>query len=186
MGIEGGMVLSGGSRAAVALGSNRLGAALKPKRSAVPTRRSEPILGPSGAKTLLHERANAWTKVPPHSSLLALAISRPPTVAELTTGNRSSSLTTPASSAAVVVITLKVEPGGCGAEKAIPARASTEPCRASSTATPPRRPARAATAAACSAGSIVVCTGRPGTGSLDASTRPLPARVPGPGPTASS
>ena len=37
------------------------------------------------------------------------------------------SLTTPASSAAVVVITLNVEPGGWGAEKAIPASASTEP-----------------------------------------------------------
>ena len=52
----------------------------------------------------------------------------------------------------MAVITLKVEPGGCGAEKAMPARARTSPVRASSAAIPPKRPARASTAAACTAG----------------------------------
>ena len=70
-----------------------------------------------------------------------------------------------------MVTILKVEPGGWGAEKAWPARARTSPLRASSTATPPERPASAETAASCSSGSIVVFTGAPGRGLAWASTR---------------
>ena len=136
-GIEAGITLRGGSTIRVACWSKRLGGELKPYRSAASTSRSEPIFGPSGTKTLLHDSAKASTKLPPHASLWALATSRPSTTVEVWIGNWSVSLTTPASSAAVVVISLKVEPGGCGPENAMPARASTEPSRASSTATPP-------------------------------------------------
>ena len=66
------------------------------------------------------------------------------------------------SRAAVVVIILKVEPGGWGAEKAWPASARTSPLRASRTAIPPERPASAETADSCRPVSIVVFTGAPG------------------------
>ena len=99
---------------------------------------------------------------------------RPPTLTPLMISNSSSSETTPFSSAAVVVIILKVEPGGCGAEKAWPARARTSPLRASSTAMPPTRPARAETAASCRSGSIVVFTGAPARGSASARIRVEP------------
>ena len=112
LGIEAGIVLWGGSTARMAAWSNRLGGELKPYRSAASTRRSEPILAPSGTKTLLHDCAKASTKLPPQASLWALATSRPSTTVEVWIGNWSVSSTTPASSAAVVVITLKVEPGG--------------------------------------------------------------------------
>ena len=42
--------------------------------------------------------------------------------------------------AAVVVIVLKVDPGGCRGREGLPARARTSPLQASSTATPPARP----------------------------------------------
>ena len=118
---------------------------MKPKRSAVSTMSSLPISGPSGAKSALHDSAKASRKVPPQNSPLALLMKRPPTLTPSTISNSSSSETTPFCRAAVVVIVLKVDPGGCGAEKACPARARTSPLRASSTATPPARPARADT-----------------------------------------
>ena len=79
--------------------------------------------------------------------------------------------------AAAVVIILKVEPGGWGAEKAWPARARTSPLRASSTAMPPTRPARAETADSCRPGSIVVFTGAPGFGSALAIVRVEPSAL---------
>jgi hypothetical protein len=99
---------------------------------------------------------------------------RPPTLTPLVTGKVSSRETTPFCNAAVVVTILKVEPGGCGAEKACPARPRTAPLRASSTAIPPLRPASAATAASCRVGSIVVFTALPGRGSDWARIRESP------------
>ena len=148
-----------------------MGGELKPNRSAVPTRVSLPIFGPSGTKSALQDSANAWRKVPPQYSPLALLMNRPPTFTPLTTGKSSFSETTPFSSAAVVVTILKVEPGGWGAEKAWPARARTSPLRASRTAMPPERPPSAETAADWRRGSIVVFTGAPGFGGDWARTR---------------
>ena len=86
----------------------------------------------------------------------------------------SLSFTTPDSSAATVVTTLNVDPGGWGEEYAIPATPNTEPSLASSTATPPNALPSAVTAASCNTGSIVVRTGSPLTGSALASTRLWP------------
>ena len=74
-------------------------------------------------------------------------------------GTGSLGLTSFSSSAAVVVTILNVEPGGWGAEKAIPARARTAPVRASRAAMPPKRPAERGRAASCTAESMVVRTG---------------------------
>ena len=90
---------------------------------------------------MLHEWAKLCANVPPHASSWALGISRPPTTCVVSTGKLSLSLTTFSSSAATVVTTLKDEPGGWGAENARPDTPSTDPCLASSTATPPKRPA---------------------------------------------
>ncbi len=49
----------------------------KPKRSAAATSPGAPTLTPSGAKTELQEVANAWARVPPHDSPLALDNSTP-------------------------------------------------------------------------------------------------------------
>ena len=68
-------------------------------------------------------------------------------MAWVSTGNSVEGFTSLRSSAAVVVTILKVEPGGCGAENAIPASARTSPLRGSSAATPPSRPASPTTAA---------------------------------------
>src|SRR6476659_10920590 len=97
----------------------------------------DPTLGPSGAKTLLHDSANASENVPPQASWWALSICLPSTVVDVSIGNVSLTLTSPLSSAAVVVTSLKVEPGGCGAEYAIPATARTSPVRAWRATTPP-------------------------------------------------
>ena len=58
-----------------------------------------------------------------------------------------------------MVTILKVEPGGWGAEKAMPASARTSPFWGSRAAIPPSRPARAVTAAAWMRVSIVVRAG---------------------------
>ena len=71
----------------------------------------------------------------------------------------------------MVVTILKVEPGGCGAENATPARARTSAVRASSAAMPPNLPASAVTAARWSFVSIVVRTVFPGRGVERASSR---------------
>src|SRR5262249_13043019 len=76
------------------------------------------------------------------------------------------------SSPAVVVITLNVDPGGCGDEYAEPARASTSPVLALSTTTPPERPASAFTVTCWSPGSTVVRTSCPGLSAAVARTRP--------------
>jgi len=85
----------------------------------------------------LQESANVCVKVPPHGESWELAISRPMSVLEISTGNESEVLTMPASRAPLAVITLNVEPGGWGAEYPSPASARTSPLLASSTATPP-------------------------------------------------
>ena len=64
----------------------------------------------------------------------------------------------------MAVITLNVEPGGCRAEKAWPASASTLPFSALSTAAPPKVLPSAAAVASCRSASIVVRTGSPGIG----------------------
>src|SRR3954470_3474347 len=64
----------------------------------------------------------------------------------------------PCSSAAASVMILNVLPGGCGAETARPASASTEPSRGRITATPPTLPPSADCAVFCSPSRIVVCT----------------------------
>ena len=84
------------------------------------------------------------------------------------------------------VITLKVDPGGCGAEYPSPASASTDPLRASSTAAPPYRLPSASTVVCWSSGSIVVRTALPRTGSVVASTRPPPISLSSAALTASS
>src|SRR5215216_5288871 len=131
--------------------------------AAVAARRSAPTLTPSGAKTVLHDSAKACTKVPPHGSSCALWTTRAPLsgsgLISVRTGNLSVSFTSWPSSAAVVVITLKIEPGGCGEEYADPASASTLPLRVLRTTAPPDWPPSALTVVDCGRGSIVVLTG---------------------------
>ena len=104
-------------------------------------------------------------------------------IACVSTGNSVDGFTTPRSSAAVVVTILNVEPGGCGAEKAMPASARTSPLRGSSAATPPSRPASADHGRLLEAG-VDRRPHRPGRGRgfARASTRPpgeqLAARAP--------
>ena len=90
---------------------------------------------------------------------------------DVSTGNSSSSATTPASRPAVAVMILKVEPGGCGAENARPATPRTSPVFASITATPPYWSPSAVTAAVWTSGSMVVLTSSPGVGLPVASVR---------------
>ncbi len=66
-----------------------------------------------------------------------MAISRPMSEFDDSTGKVSVVFTIPASSAPVAVMILNVDPGGCGAENAIPESAMTEPFRAFRTAAPP-------------------------------------------------
>ena len=112
-----GIVLAGGRIASVAAGVEQL--RRRVEAEAAPRSRparSPPSSAPSGAKTVLHESAKLSTKVPPQSSSWALAISRPISEFDDSTGKLSEGLTMPASSAPVAVMILKVEPGGCGAE----------------------------------------------------------------------
>ena len=135
-----------------------VGFAFQPKRSAASTRPSGPISTPSGPNTELQECAKLSWKLPPQNSPFAFSSSTPSMIAALSTGNSVEGLTRPCSSAAVVVTILKVEPGGCGAEKAMPASASTSPLSGSSAAMPPKRPASATTAASWMRVSIEVRT----------------------------
>ena len=96
----------------------------------------------------------------------------------VSTGNLSPTLTLFFSSAAAVVMTLNVDPGGWGAEKATPASARTSPVRGSSAAIPPSRPASASTAASCRRLSIVDRTRRAGRALARASTVRPASRVP--------
>src|SRR5438270_2218627 len=100
------------------------GAWLNPKRSAMSTSRLAPSFAPSGANTELQETANAFRKVPPHASPPAFWSVNPLIVDEVWTGKTVPSLTIPASRAPVAVIIFIVEPGGCSAENATPARPS--------------------------------------------------------------
>jgi hypothetical protein len=113
-------------------------------------------LTPSGANTELHEWAKLLRNVPPQYSPFAFSSGTPSIVASLAIGNSVAGLTARAWSAAAVVTILNVEPGGWGAENAIPASARISPLRGSSAATPPKRPASAVTAASCRRVSIVV------------------------------
>ena len=109
---------------------------LKPNRSAVARNRLAPTLTPSGPNTELHETANAFTSVPPQFSPPALVSVKPPTVAWVAYGKFVLGVTRWAPSAAVVVTIFIVEPGGCNAEKAIPASASRPPVWGSIAAIP--------------------------------------------------
>ena len=157
-----------------------IGSAFQPYRSAASTSLSAPTFTPSGANTELHDSAKLSWKLPPQNSPLAFSSSTPSMMAALSTGNSSEGLTSRCSSAAVVVMILKVEPGGWGAEKAIPARASTSPFLGSSAAMPPKRPARPTTAASWMRVSMVVRTGAAARGLARASAR-RPARSSPPG-----
>ena len=64
---------------------------------------------------------------PPQDSPLAFWISTPSIVAAVWTGNVAERLVTFSSSTPASVTILNVEPGGCGADWAIPASASTSP-----------------------------------------------------------
>ena len=128
----------------------------------------------------MHEWAKLSRNDPPQYSPFAFSSSTPSIVAAVETGNSSEGFTLPASSAAAVVTILKVEPGGCGAEKAIPASARISPLRGSSAAIPPKRPASAVTAASWRRVSIVVRTGGEGAGRARAITRsPASSTPPG-------
>ncbi len=94
----------------------RPGSLLKPNRSAAATRRSAPSSAPIGAKTELHECANADLSEPPHASPWAFSSTTPSSVADVWTGYLLVGLATPASSAAASVTILNTDPGGCGAE----------------------------------------------------------------------
>src|SRR5581483_7400378 len=63
------IVLADGSEGSAAPGIE--GGWLKPKRSAMLTKRCAPSLAPRGANTELQDTANALKKVPPHASPLA-------------------------------------------------------------------------------------------------------------------
>ena len=76
-----------------------------------------------------------------------------------------------ACSAPVAVMIFIVEPGGCSAENAIPASASSAPVRGFITTIPPYWPPSAATAARSIPGEIVVLTGLAATGTAEASVR---------------
>ena len=77
----------------------------------------------------------------------------------------------PACSAPVAVMIFIVEPGGCSAEKAIPARASRAPVRGFMTLMPAYLPPMALTAARSSEGEIVVVIGADWCAAELASTR---------------
>src|SRR3954451_21811607 len=94
---------------------------LKPNFSAAATSRLPPSFTPSGAKTELHDSAKLFANEPPHDSPLAFWRSTPSITACVSTGNCVDSFTRWCSKAAVVVMILNVEPGGCGAENAVPA-----------------------------------------------------------------
>ena len=77
---------------------------------------SAPTSTPIGAKTELQEWANAISSEPPHDSPFAFSSCTPSRVAAVSTGYSFDGLASPDSSAAVSVIILNTEPGGCGAE----------------------------------------------------------------------
>ena len=154
--------------------------AFQPKRSAASTSAGAPTFRPSGANTELHEWAKELRKLPPQNSPFAFSSSTPSMIAWDSMGNSVEGLTRLRSSAAAVVTSLKVDPGGCGAEKAMPARARISPFRGSSAATPPSLPASATTAASWSPVWMVVRIAFAGRGCARARTR-LPATSSPPG-----
>lgn len=176
--------MSGAGGSVLGISPGTVGSPFQPNRSAASTSLAAPTFTPRGANTELHDSAKLLRNLPPQYSPLAFWSSTPSIVAALAIGNSVVGLTACASSAAAVVTILNVEPGGCGAEKAMPASARISPLRGSSAATPPKRPASAVTAASWSRESIVVRTGRAGRGRARATTR-LPARSAPPGRPAS-
>src|SRR3954447_25141113 len=85
------------------------GCSLKPNFWAVSTSRLAPTFTPSGAKTELHDSAKLFANEPPHDSPFAFSRPTPSMVAFVSTGNDEVGLTMLLSSAAVAVMTLKVE-----------------------------------------------------------------------------
>ncbi len=148
------------------------GELLKPKRSAVATSRAAPTFTPSGANTELHDTANASARLPPHDSPLAFSSFTPSSVVKVAYGNMLLARATLASSAAVSVTILKVDPGGCRSSIPMPATARIAPLAGSNATTPPNCPPRASTAARCTPGEMVVRTAPPGFASTLASTLP--------------
>ena len=109
--------------------------------------------------------------MPPQYSPFAFWRSTPSIVVFVAIGNSSVVFAAWSSSTAVAVIILKVEPGGWGAENAMPGETAHLARRGRPRAAiPPKRPARACTAAACTSVSIVVRTGAAGRGWELAST----------------
>ncbi len=152
----------------------------KPKRRATSTSRSAPTSAPRGANTELHDRAKAWTSVPPQYSPLSLSSSTPSSVADVVTGYSLSGRVLPSSSAAVAVMILKVDPGGCSPLNAMPAAARISPLRGFIATTPPRRPASASTAACWTCSEIVVRTASAACGGWVPSSRsPASSTPPG-------
>ena len=148
-----------GHRARELAGDGRL--RFQPKRSAVSTSRLAPTLTPERGEdgvARVGERLGEGA-----AAGLAVGVVEVDAVDHRVALDRElvAGFTLPASSAAVVVTILNVEPGGWGAENAIPASARTSPLRGSSAAIPPRRPASAVTAAFWMRLSIVVRTGGP-------------------------
>src|SRR5487761_1612866 len=88
------------------------GAWLKPNRSAIDTRLLTPSFTPSGANAELQDTANASARLPPHDSPLAFSSLTPSSVVEVAYPNTVVGLAAFASSAALSVTILKVEPGG--------------------------------------------------------------------------
>ena len=85
----------------------------------------------------MQECANELRSEPPQDSPLAFWSSTPSIVAAVWTGNVAERLVTFSSSTPASVMILNVEPGGWGADWAIPASASTSPLSGRTAAIPP-------------------------------------------------
>ena len=104
------------------------GSSLKPNFSAVATSFSAPSLAPSGAKTLLHECAKEVSqRAAAGLAVGVLDLDALDRRRGLVPGSVALRLATLFCSTPASVTILNVEPGGCGADWAIPASASTSP-----------------------------------------------------------
>ena len=92
------------------------GSSSKPKRRASSTSLRAPSRAPSGAKTELHDSANAASSVPPQASPLAFCNATPSSVASVWIGKLSDGRAMPKRRTPASVTILNVEPGGWAAE----------------------------------------------------------------------